>query len=153
MIYATHFSPLQTSKFESAASIGNDKSRKDPNKYDCKFSLRIRLGKAVEQLIWFQAGKLSDDELNKRIKIANEQTLGDRCTPTAPYFKLQPYEKKRVGNTNGEGRILCWLGGVGTKSGILCIVFRRLGFSYTIGVPQVYYIRSHSRLSIMCSCR
>ena len=84
MIYATHFSPLQTSKFESAASIGNDKSRKDPNKYDCKFSLRIRLGKAVEQLIWFQAGKLSDDELNKRIKIANEQTLGDRCIPTAP---------------------------------------------------------------------
>lgn len=28
--------------------------------------------------------------------------------------------------------------GVGTKSGILCIVFRGLGFSYTIGVP--YYI-------------
>jgi hypothetical protein len=64
--------------------MGNKKSRKDPNNYDCNFSFRIRLRKAVEQLIWFQAGKLSDDELNKRIKIANEETLGDICTPMAP---------------------------------------------------------------------
>ncbi|KAH7383439.1 hypothetical protein BKA64DRAFT_646628 [Cadophora sp. MPI-SDFR-AT-0126] len=52
------------------------------------FIAKIRLGKAVEQLIWFQAGKLSDGELNKRIKIANEETLRDICTPMAPTLLL-----------------------------------------------------------------
>lgn len=35
-------------------------------------------------MIGFQDGKLSDDELNERIKHANEQTLGEIRTPMAP---------------------------------------------------------------------
>ncbi|KAL5322048.1 hypothetical protein ACEPPN_010016 [Leptodophora sp. 'Broadleaf-Isolate-01'] len=56
--------------------MGNDKSRKDLNNY---------------------AGKLSDDEFNKRIKIANEQTLGDICTPMAPipFPSLEAAEQMR----------------------------------------------------------
>ena len=81
----------EASMVEAACRINSDSA------YNLAFLRMINY--SVQQLVWFQDGKLSDAELNERINYANEQIIGDGGKPSSPISLPHPADGENAGKS------------------------------------------------------